>query len=430
MEPSAPSTTGDSADARLLNSLLVDALVKSGHIKSPRIEQAFRSVYRHHFLPNHSLEAVYKDEAIMTRVEGNVPLSSSSQPAMMAIMLEQLDLVPGEEVLEIGTATGYNAALMGHIVGETGRVISIDIDEELVEEAKENLKRAGVRNVTALAADGGYGYPEGAPYDAIILTVGSWDIAPAWIDQLAMDGQLLLPLALFSDYQESILFYRDGYRDDDFHHLTSHSHYCCSFVRLRGAFAGPEARTVEIEPNVKLYLEHDDARPFEPEQVRALLDAQTVDIPTGVSVNLRTIYHRLLRALSARLGALCGISAEGPAADSGIVPPLFHTPGKQSYSVGLIDEESLALLVGLPSASTSGKPSEDPFPLVVRCYGTGDHQGRQLVQEIIRWDNAGRPCEDPAMTIRAYPKSHPLSPSKNERLIQKEHTNLILSWPS
>jgi protein-L-isoaspartate(D-aspartate) O-methyltransferase len=422
-----PAASGDRADgaasdAESLNRTLVDALVKSEHVRSPRIEEAFRSLYRHHFLPELPLETVYRDEAIMTRIEGNIPLSSSSQPAMMAIMLEQLDLQPGERVLEIGTATGYNAAIMARLVGPSGHVVSVDIDPELVGEAKKNLEHAGVANVSAFASDGGYGYPDMAPYDAIVLTVGSWDIAPAWIEQLAPDGRLLLPLALFGDYQESILFRREN------DHLVSSSHYCCSFVRLRGAFAGPEGRTIDIEPGLKLLLEHDDFRPFEPASVRAMLDVQRTDIPTGVSLRLRVVHSRLLRALSTRRPDLCSIVAEGMLADSGIVPFLFGAPGKVAMTMGIIDDGSLALLLGDPANIGSTKPSEEPFELVVRCYGRSDEPGRVLVEEIRRWDDAGRPCEDPGLTIRAYPKEHPVTPAPGERIIEKERTRLVLSW--
>ena len=420
--PAGNASDGPTSDAEALNRALVDALLKSGHIRSPRIQEAFRSLFRHHFLPDLPLETVYRDEAIMTRVEGNIPLSSSSQPAMMAIMLEQLDLQPGERVLEIGTATGYNAAIMAHLVGPSGQVVSVDIDPELVDEAKRNLALAGAVNVSALAADGGFGYTDMAPYDAIVLTVGSWDIAPAWIEQLAPNGRLLLPLALFNDYQESILFRREN------DHLVSGSHYCCSFVRLRGAFAGPEGRTVEIEPGLKLLLEHDDLRPFEPATVRAMLDAQRTDIRTGVALRLRIVHSRLLRALSTRLDNLCGMVAEGELADSGIVPMLFGAPGQSSYSTGLIEDRSLALLLGDPAGGGSAKKVDEPFEMVVRCYGESDRSGRILVEEIRRWETAGRPCEDPSLTIRVYPRAHPYTAAPGERVLEKEHTRLVLSW--
>jgi protein-L-isoaspartate(D-aspartate) O-methyltransferase len=120
-----------------LNEALVDELKSRGWIQTLRIEAAFRAVLRHHFLPGRKLEEVYSDQVVPTKQDQEGQwISSSSQPTIMAIMLEQLGLEPGHKVLEIGAGTGYNAALMAHIVGETGRVITVDIDEDLVEAAR------------------------------------------------------------------------------------------------------------------------------------------------------------------------------------------------------------------------------------------------------------------------------------------------------
>ena len=104
-----------------LHHALVEELKGSGSIQSPEVEAAFRTVPRHLFLPGVPLEKVYSDEAIRTKSVGGVPVSSSSMPSIMAIMLEQLKLKPGHRVLEIGAGTGYNAALMAHIVGKAGK---------------------------------------------------------------------------------------------------------------------------------------------------------------------------------------------------------------------------------------------------------------------------------------------------------------------
>ena len=114
------STPGD---ANALNQNLVDQLKWKGILTLPEVEAAFRAVPRHLFLPDLPLEEVYQDEAIATKMLDGQFVSSSSQPAIMAIMLEQLQLEAGQRVLEIGAGTGYNAALMAHIVGETGQVV-------------------------------------------------------------------------------------------------------------------------------------------------------------------------------------------------------------------------------------------------------------------------------------------------------------------
>ena len=115
-------------DAPATAESLIDSLKEARLLDAP-LEAAFRAVPRAAFLPNLTPDQAYKDEAVPVKIdEDGTVLSSSSQPSMMAIMLRQLDLKPEQNVLEIGTGTGYNAALMQHIVGDEGRVTSIEID--------------------------------------------------------------------------------------------------------------------------------------------------------------------------------------------------------------------------------------------------------------------------------------------------------------
>src|SRR5262245_12703766 len=108
------------ADAADLHRDLVDSLVRRGAITDSRVEAAFRAVPRHLFLPEVSVAEVYRDQAIPTKMLDGEAISSSSQPEIMATMLQQLELEPGSRVLEVGAGTGYNAALMSHLVGGNG----------------------------------------------------------------------------------------------------------------------------------------------------------------------------------------------------------------------------------------------------------------------------------------------------------------------
>ena len=146
---------------------LTAALRAKGALSDRRVEEAFEAVAREHFLPetiaDGGLEAVYRDEAILTmRSAQGMPLSSSSQPAVMARMLELLDVQPGDRVLEIGAGTGYNAALLAHLAGPSGRVVSID--PELARKARRALRDAGA-HARIVAGDGRDGYAAGAPFD-------------------------------------------------------------------------------------------------------------------------------------------------------------------------------------------------------------------------------------------------------------------------
>jgi protein-L-isoaspartate O-methyltransferase len=123
---------------------LLAAVRERGAARDAAVARALLTVPRHVFLPGIALEEVYRDDAIVTKRDGDgVPISSSSQPTIMAIMLDQLGVAPGHRVLEIGAGTGYNAALLAQLVGPTGEVVSIDIDEDVVERARAGLAAAG-----------------------------------------------------------------------------------------------------------------------------------------------------------------------------------------------------------------------------------------------------------------------------------------------
>ncbi|MCS7197684.1 MAG: protein-L-isoaspartate O-methyltransferase [Candidatus Bipolaricaulota bacterium] len=121
-------------------------------------------------------------------------ISASSSPVLIANMLEYLKLQPGFKVLEIGTGTGYNAALMAEIVGDPALIHTIEIQPDLAESAKLLLAQAGYGGIHIHCGDGYWGLPEDAPYDRIIVTTCSSDISPCWLEQLSPSGWMLVPL--------------------------------------------------------------------------------------------------------------------------------------------------------------------------------------------------------------------------------------------
>jgi protein-L-isoaspartate(D-aspartate) O-methyltransferase len=159
------------------------------------VEAAFRAVPRHLFLPGTPIDEAYEDAAILTHIADGRPVSSSSQPAIMAAMLEQLAVEPGDRVLEIGAGTGYNAALLYELVGAEGAVVTVDVDARFVQEAEANLARAGYGPVDVVCADGRDGYAAGAPYDGIIVTASSARVEEAWVEQVRVGGRVVVPLA-------------------------------------------------------------------------------------------------------------------------------------------------------------------------------------------------------------------------------------------
>src|SRR5580700_11012020 len=130
---------------------LANRVVASHRIGSERVAAALHAVPRHLFLPEQRPEAAYRDDAIVTkRDEAGQPISSSSQPAIMAIMLDPLDLAPGHRELETGARTGYHAALSSHTDGPAGQVTSVDRDPELAATASEHRARAGFSEVNVI----------------------------------------------------------------------------------------------------------------------------------------------------------------------------------------------------------------------------------------------------------------------------------------
>jgi protein-L-isoaspartate(D-aspartate) O-methyltransferase len=180
-----------------LRGALVARLRRHGRLRDDRVATAFAAVPRERFLPGLPLADVYRDEAIVTRRDpaSGAATSSSSQPAIMAVMLEMLGLRPGGRVLEVGAGTGYNAALLAHLAGPGGLVTSVEIDRDVAGEARDALL-AAESPARVVVGDGRAGWPDGAPYDGVIVTV-STDVVPrAWYDQLVPGGRLVVPLRL------------------------------------------------------------------------------------------------------------------------------------------------------------------------------------------------------------------------------------------
>lgn len=248
------------ATATELHQRLIDQLATKGLLDNPRQRAAFQAVRREHFLPGVDLDRIYRDDAVTIQAgPGGAVTSSSSQPSIMAMMLAQLDPQPGDHVLEIGAGTGYNAALLAHLVGPSGQVTTIDIDPAITQTARANLARAGVgaaetaADVEVRTGDGWLGVADRAPFDRIQVTVGVWDLAPAWTAQLAPGGTLVAPLWLRAGVHVTAAFapLGDG-------RLRSRRVAGCDFVRLRGPHAGPAA-VLEVQPGLLASVDQVDA---------------------------------------------------------------------------------------------------------------------------------------------------------------------------
>jgi protein-L-isoaspartate(D-aspartate) O-methyltransferase len=173
-------------DLRRAREEMVENQIKDRGVTDERVLEALRKVPRHEFIQeNHQSEA-YDDHPLPI---GNG--QTISQPYIVALMTEQLELKGGEKVLEIGTGSGYQAAILAELAKE---VHSVERVPELAEKARENLSRVGVKNVSVHVGDGTLGWLEDAPYDAIIITAGTPTMPEGLADQLAEGGRLVAPV--------------------------------------------------------------------------------------------------------------------------------------------------------------------------------------------------------------------------------------------
>jgi len=148
--------------------ILITSLKREGQIKTKIVEKAFLNVQREKFVP----ELLKKHAYVDTPLEiGNG--QTISAPHMVAIMCETLDIKKGQTILEIGTGSGYHAAIVSKIVGEKGHVYTIERFSSLAKKAKKNLENANIKNVTVEVSDGSNGLPQYAPYERIYVTCAS-----------------------------------------------------------------------------------------------------------------------------------------------------------------------------------------------------------------------------------------------------------------
>jgi protein-L-isoaspartate(D-aspartate) O-methyltransferase len=219
-----------------LRNRMVEHLQRSGVLNDSAVAAAMRRIPRHRFLPGVPLEAAYADRAVALKTTESEVVSSISQPGMIALMLELLSPRAGNTVLEVGTGSGYNAALLSQLVGSTGSVTSIELDADLAHRAQAALREDGDVNVRVVAGDGA-GAVEGS-FDRVIVTARSEDIAEAWWDATAPGGRIVVPLRLESAGEYAVGFVRE--RDG----LRSCGLYPCAFIPLRGESAAPKSGEV------------------------------------------------------------------------------------------------------------------------------------------------------------------------------------------
>jgi protein-L-isoaspartate(D-aspartate) O-methyltransferase len=209
---------------------LVDDVAASGRLDAeasaaqgfdPRVLEAMRTVPRHEFVPAAQLPHAYENRPLPIGHGQTI-----SQPYIVALMTDLLAPKPADTVLEIGTGSGYQAAVLARL---TSRVYSIEIVEPLYRDGTARLKRLGFGNVQTRAGDGYYGWPEAAPFDAIIVTAAANHIPPPLIRQLKPGGRMVIPVGASFLTQHLVLVEKNADRS-----VTTRQLLPVRFVPLTG----------------------------------------------------------------------------------------------------------------------------------------------------------------------------------------------------
>ncbi|MDP3958118.1 MAG: protein-L-isoaspartate O-methyltransferase [bacterium] len=168
---------------------LVEELVRSGALKTPRLIEAMKAVDRRFFVRADMVDLSYLDDALPIG-EGQ----TISQPSTVAFMLELLSPEPGNKVLDVGSGSGWQSCLLAHAVGEKGKVVAVELIPKLKEFGERNAKIYHFTNVRFIAADASKGFPEEAPFDRIIAAAAGDTVPEAWKRELAIGGRMVLPV--------------------------------------------------------------------------------------------------------------------------------------------------------------------------------------------------------------------------------------------
>ncbi len=394
------------ADVRELRHALVQHLKREGSIQSGAVEEAFLCVPRHIFVPQATLEEAYADRVVRIKEDNGNLLSSCSQPAIIAEMLEQLAVSPGCRVLEIGTGSGYTAALLAALAGSHGAVTTLDIEADLIRSAQEHLATAGFPAVKALARDGALGDPEGAPFDRILLTVSSTDVAAAWWEQLDPDGRLVMPLSL-KGVQKSVAFARkDGA-------LVSETMIDCGFISLRGSDeSSDQILTLSREPPVFLAA-HNAVHIDGSTLARRLLDQRPIETTVPIAISARELLGSVSIWLSFKEPGCCKLETHG---ENFLTLPTITRSSDYRFSVGLCSGDTVALL------HLGNK-------LKVYRFGPDERLANRLAERVLEWDRLSRPGSA-TLRIIAMPrdKNNPAMLSQADEILQRRHTTFCLLW--
>ena len=404
------------ADAERLRNALVDQLRAEGHARTTAVETALRTVPRHVFVPDASLEDAYANAPVHIKYDPDgTSISCASQPSVVALMLDQLDVQPGQRVLELGAGTGYNAGLLAHLVGENGHVTTLDVDDDLVEGARAHLAAAGITNVEAVTRDGALGYAEGAPYDRIIATVGAHGVPHAWLRQLAPGGRLLVPQRLKGTVSRSIAYEQ---RDGRWVSLDSRMN---TFMPLRRGIADDDRRAIPLSADGTVRLQAPAGLNINADALAGVLDQSRTEEWTGMTVQAMESPEWM------ELFVTCSLP-------SGLIRMLFPQSAKGDLltedpypsSTAVVDKAAVTYLARRPSQEKTPEGGK-LWEFGVIGHGPGSDELAAKVADAIRtWDREYRRRE---ATFEIQPLD---APATNQRpglfALDTPLNRIVVNW--
>ncbi|HEX4249112.1 MAG TPA: methyltransferase, FxLD system [Pseudonocardia sp.] len=382
---------------------LVGQLVAHGYLHAGPVERAMRTVPRHVFLPKVPLEQAYANEVVITEPggTGGLPLSTASQPSIVAVMLEQLAVEPGQRVLEIGTGPGYNAALLAELTGPAGSVTSLDIYPDVITSAEAALVEAGYADVRVVGRDGALGAAEHAPFDRIVVAVGPTDLPPAWHQQLAPGGRLVVPLR-WRGLTRSIAFVRHGAG------LRSVAGAMCGFIPMVGLDG---ERTAPLDPDNYASLCWEPDQAIDAAALRGVLDRRHTAAWSGVHVEPGESFEGVWLRFAAAEPGTCRVAV--PSESNGAAGPRIRNPVA-------VDGATLAHFSWRHTEAGGHRGTE----LGAIGYGPdGAELAERLCGHIRDW-GADRSAEP---VFAAYPAG--TAPAVlNGQVIRKRHIDLVMTF--
>ncbi|MDH6143520.1 protein-L-isoaspartate(D-aspartate) O-methyltransferase [Kitasatospora sp. GP30] len=412
-----PPVPGEPGEAVRLRRQMADAVIAAGWAPSAPVQSALCTVPRHRFAPEKDLATAYDDEqVVVTRWDESGRATSSVSAAwLQADMIEKLRLEPGAGVLEVGSG-GYNAELIAHVVGEGGRVVTVDIDPYVVHRTRRFPAEAGSGRVLALQGDGALGAPARhvprGGFDGCVITHNVWDIAPAWRQQLTEGATLVVPMEVHG-YTRAIAFERRG----DVLHATGWTY--CGFVRDLGQ-NGHTTPVVDLAGG-ELRLRFEDGPVGDTAGLEEALRGPRHEVRTGVTVAGGESFETLQLYLATTVPGFCRLAGDRDK-DTGIA-----AFARSDNAAALLGDGCLAYLtyVWVRDGET---PAERRAEFVVHAFGErGLALAEQLAGAVHLWDQHVRGHGYPQLTV--HPATTPDGDLPAGHVLDKRLNRLVYRWP-